>query len=577
MINYVVADIRIGTPGPRYLSSERRAFQDKVVKLLLRGGKVNRVAHPHSFSYSYSQLDQNAGHIQALLDQALGILAARFSEKVDALLVDFTWSPPDLVRDPILILLAEKVVEFFKAGRINTCMVLLPFTQQLTTESLIVKRFDQLLTEAPKSRVVILALDGKPVFCPSEVSTRPDIKEKYALLAKAIQKDPLQELEKKVVRRLGRFRSSRRPNASRIFSYLIDNCDAELLALLHRWWREKHPKCNAILYDTGNLPSMTNAVKTFAERHKLPYARVTDVMEGLQLLVNVASPKRCCLILDVVETGDTFLAHKKALEGMGWHISPEVVAGINRGGGKERKLQGHTLSCFLPVDPDPERAIQLQDSLDLPFSGHGPENFDQLRSFDMWYMAHESDWEREKDVPENIGFSYKIVPIFPRMLELYGDYVAYKMHDVLQQNGLPLDFFIIHPRESGAESVSDKLRTRLDPRVVVVRVPRHYIKKAQAKNDDWEQVKKHIDPTKEEWYYRLTHMGKASAIITDVFNASGSTFRSLHALLKSLGIPCFCYFPFVDRDGFDAKPEKYPVKCFCLYSWYGPRKVRKKV
>ena len=85
MINYVVADIRIGTPGPRYLPSDRRAFQDKVVRLLLRERRSKRVAHEHSFSYSYSQVDQNAGHIQALLDQALVSSPKASSEKIHAL------------------------------------------------------------------------------------------------------------------------------------------------------------------------------------------------------------------------------------------------------------------------------------------------------------------------------------------------------------------------------------------------------------------------------------------------------------------------------------------------------------
>ena len=579
--NYIVVDIRIGAPGRKHLTQMRRDFQDATARLFLGNGVINRLAHDSSFSISNSQTDEDAGHIQTLLDEALQIPGISFQPKIHALVIDFTWSPPEGIRDPVLILLAEKLIACFKAGQIESCMILLPFVDQPDDKSLLVQRFGRLEKDSPGSRVLILALNGGPIVRPNPAKPYPDMQSKYAEIQKAHQDDPTEELKSKMVRRLGCFWRARRDEPQRFYSYLIDNGDTELGVLLDRWWRDKRPQCDVLLHDTVNMPSMTVAVQTFALRNKLRFARITDVLNNTDIIGTSVASRRACIVLDAVETGDTFIATKRTLESKGWHICPEVLTVIMKGGGMARDVDGHRITCFLPVERDPQDVLEMQRSLHLPESRHDSDSIDQLRSFDIWYMAQQSGWEPEKDVPENIGFPYKTVPVFPKMLEMFGDFVAYKMDMILKNDGLPLDYFIIHADEDGAKSVSSRLRTRLGPALIIVRVPRKYIKQAQARENDWGSVISEIKTSgkakDEEWLFRLQTIQNAPAIITDVFNASGSTFLSLHALLRHHRIPCQCYFPFVDRDSFDQKKGKYPVKCFSLYSWYGPRKMKKKV
>ena len=549
-INYIVVDIRIGPPGRKHLSQMRRDFQNAAAKLFLGDGQICRVAHDSSFSMSYSQTDEDAGHIQTILDDALRVSSGSYEQKIHALVVDFTLSPPENIRDPIFIYLAQKLVALFKSSQIQNCMILLPFADPLDEKSLLVQRFERLAEDSPGSSVVVLALNGDPVVRPLHCNDFPNMCVKYAEIQKAHQDDPTEELKSKMVRRLGCFWRARQDEPQRIFSYLIDNGDTEFGILLDRWWQEKKPQCDTLFYDTGNISSMTEAVKTFSLRHKLRSERIVDVLSNSNLFELWTGGKRCCVVLDAVETGDSFIAHKTALERKGWCVCHDVLTALMKGGGKAREIGGHLVSCFLPVDRDPENVLEMQRCLHLPETRRDCEGFDQLRSFDIWYMAYMSNWQPEPEVPDNIGYAYKAVPIFPRILELFGDYVAYKMDMVLKDDGLPLDYFIIHPDEDGAKSVSGKLRTRLDPGVMIVRVPRKYIKQAQANDNEWASViaaiEKSDNAMNEEWLFRLQTIQKAPAIITDVFNASGSTFQSLYALLRHLKIPCQCYFPFVE-------------------------------
>jgi len=568
-IDSVVVDVRIGTPGPKRLTEARIAFQNEALALVFPGEPINRLGHMHFFPFSYGKLYGDAAHIEEILETAC-LLFTQCSETTKrVLLIDFTESPIDLVREPILLHLASKMEALFKEKTCSQGIVLLPFRLLPVNDSLLISRLNRIESEAPNCSVVIVVADGTFQKLP-----RGDngIFPSYGALMNRQQADPLDQLKRKLVRRIGRFRNSSQKGKTRVFSYLIDNCADELLTLLRQWWSNKEPECDALLYDTGNMPSMTEAVRAFGQEKGIRFFRIPTLKSDPQLIRKIPLPRRCLIVLDVVETGQTLLEHAHWLKSQKCSLNNDVLAVINRGGSLEQHIGEFTVRTFIRVDSDPDFPARIQDALGLPYSFHSSETFEPIRSFDMWFMAHEAGWEPEPDVPED-GYAYKVVPVFPRMLEMFGDWIAYKMHDALRRRGIPEDFFVIHPDESGAISVGDKLRTRLDPKLIIVRVPRRFIREAQKRGQNWQKVLSMINQD-EEWLYRLQSIQGASAIITDIFNGSGGTFTTLFELLRHFGIPCAGYFPFIDRDDFIQKDEKYPIQRFCLYSWFGPRKKK---
>jgi hypothetical protein len=162
------------------------------------------------------------------------------------------------------------------------------------------------------------------------------------------------------------------------------------------------------------------------------------------------------------------------------------------------------------------------------------------------------------------------------MLSEYGDWLAFKMEQFLKMLNHPQNLFVVHPDEAGAISVSDKLKLRYKHnRLTIIKIPREFIKLAQENENNWEKILIG-DVKNKDWYIELSSITNASALITDVFNASGSTFLSIYTLLKYFKIGVFCYFPFVDRDCLFVNLQKYPVPKYSLYDWFGPRKLKKR-
>ena len=562
----IVVDIRIGTPGPKTLSDRQMKFQNDVVHMILGRSDLTRSAHFHSFAFSYGQLDGNAAYIEDILNSACGSLRTDGQER--ALLVDLTESPPDLIREPVLLHLASKVTSLLKTRMFVQAILLLPFSTRPLEDSLLFARLKEIKTAAPGREVYVVYKDGTCQRLPGGSLTVPG----YEELLRDLQADPISQIDRKMVRRLGKFPGSSGEQKTRVFSYLIDNCDNELFELMKQWYDHKHIECDAILYDTGNMPSMTEAVRAFAEHKRIPYLRIRTILSDPGGLDCVKGTKRCLIVLDVIETGNTLLQFESLLTSHGCLLCNDVISVLSKGGGLVQRVGKFTVSSFKNVLPDPDFPIEIQDSLRLPNTSHSEESYEQLRAFDMWYMAYMAGWEREPDVPST-GYAYKAVPNFPKMMDMFGDWIAYKMEKALERKRIPEDIFIIHPKENSSDAVSDKLRTRLDPRLLIVRVPREHIQAAQEAGNKWDDVLVSLSD-RDEWYYRLSQIQGASGLITDVFNASGSTFKTIYSLLCHLGIPCAGYFPFIDRDDFQSKPKKYNVQRFGLYSWYGPREQK---
>jgi adenine/guanine phosphoribosyltransferase-like PRPP-binding protein len=426
-------------------------------------------------------------------------------------------------------------------------------------------------------KFAIISNAGDSILIPKKGWKLSSIERRYSVLIRALEEEASKSFKSKIVRRLGHFRRAKNSGGCRLYSYTTDNCVDELKELIREWWSAKRIKSTAIIYDSVNNPSLTEAIQSFSVSKKLFAERLDDVVSHPHLAAEASSHDPCLLVLDVIETGDTFLGHVEALKALDIKVDKEVLAAIAKGGNKQATIGGFSVTAFALKPREPGGLECAQCRLGLPLTSDDRENFWKLRSYDIWEMASKVGWEPEQDIP-NVGDGYEIVPKFEEMLLEYGDWIAYKMEKLYTDFKHTDNFFVIHPEEGGANKVSEKLQLRFKNKLSVIKVPRPAIEMAQVANNAWQTV---IDEWEEEriWIDQLNSLGEASAIITDIFNASGSTFGSLLALLKHFEISAFCYFPVVDRDcGPDLGGKYQNILRYSLYDWYGPRvlnRVRK--
>ena len=570
-MRYIALDINIGLIGFQAVAPERISFQEKVVQLVYTPTEtVDRLGMRNSLALDYDHVDDQPAFIGSLINEALNS-ANVAAAVIDLLLIDFTSNAYDLIRDPLLISLAEKIESLYLQKQVRKFLVLLPQLPGLEMAS--IKRFSSIVeSHSPTPHLTILSNAGSSYVFSSDRTKRVDlqtIEKRYLSIQKELDENPEKRLRQKLIRRLGHFRRTRHGQPCRTISYVTDNCEEELSVLLDIWWSKNGMSAETILHDTKNNPTFSTALIAFAMRNELKCYRIGDVLAQRRLAREVRG-QNCIVAVDVIETGETFVEIAKLLKQRDINLSNKVLAVINKGGNSESKLGDFEISSFLGVDSRTELGDCKQCELNLPFTSDGTETYSTLRSFDLWFMARQVGWHKEPEYPDNIGYPYPLIPVFPKMLSMFGDWIAYKMHRILSQRNHPQNLFVIHPDEPGATSVSDKLRLRFN-NLIIVKVPRSEIKAAQISKDSWTEVlTKNADA---DWVKQLASLSKTSALVTDVFNASGSTFLSLYKLLNHFSIMPYCYFPFVDRDCGTSSEEKYPIPKFSLYDWYGPREL----
>jgi hypothetical protein len=568
---YLAMNVKLGLAGSYSVGADRVRFHDKVVRIIY-GEKREwvRLGLSHTSPFDYEQIASNTAYISDLVDSARYEALEKKDGKFDVLLIDFSNNEFDLLREPILMQLADVFDRICSTKICKSFLLLLPELPAPETAS--IQHFSQMRTLPKRYRLAVISNDGNNILIPKKGWNISSLAVRYQKQAKSLEEDASHSFENKIVRRLGHFKREKHIGGCRSYSYATDNCVDELVELIKIWWSNQRIKPKAIVYDSRNNPSLAQAIKAFSASKKLFFQRVDDVVSLPEIATATSTLSPCLLILDVIETGSTLLSHANRLKGVGVNVSKDVLAAISKGANKQTKIREFNITSFASKPGEPETAECVQCRLGLPHTSDDEESFLKLRSFDMWEMARSVGWEPETDVPDNIGEGYQVVPRFTEMLKKYGDWIAYKMQGLYTSFPHPDNVFVIHPDEDGANALSDKLRLRFKNKLTVIRVPREAIRLHQAAGGSWKTAREQWEGD-ETWLRQLESLGDASAIITDIFNASGSTFRSILELLAFFDQSVFCYFPFVDRDCVENL-EKYNILRYSLYDWYGPRPLK---
>jgi hypothetical protein len=147
--------------------------------------------------------------------------------------------------------------------------------------------------------------------------------------------------------------------------------------------------------------------------------------------------------------------------------------------------------------------------------------------------------------------------------------LAYKIHKFLLNGNCPDDWFVVHPDQADSSALCDELQRWLDHEPAIIRVPKNCIEDAQKAGNDWTRI---LQQEPGDWVDILQKQDGKSGMILDVFNASGSTAKTLRALIRKRDLQVFGYFALVDFDplGGDTIDD---IPKYCLYRWCNPRQM----
>jgi len=576
-MQFLSLDIKIGTTGVQEIRASQQEFHEKVAKMLFpETTSIVRLGMQRHSPIDHRNYVHNPGCIKDIIEKALSSIP----DSPDLCIVDFTSNPFVYVRDPLLISLAESIIEACKSGSCNTFVILLPKLPGPHSASS--KQFQHIKEElkATNYTVMLIPNSGNMTLISSEIVKMPEIQNEYSSSFKGLYGEPAKRLDNKCIRRLGHFRSRDTSYGSncRHFSYYLDTCEAELRALFSDWWREFGGGHKAILFDLKNNPYFRNIVKAFGSEHAMITERIVDVLENKDLRKAVMQVGPCVLVLDVVDTGGTMLGHVGNLQKVGVQVSSNILTAINKGSLRRTFDQKLHVHGFLSRPSESENLPCIQCKLKLRITPEAHEPSRKIRSYDMLHIAVESGFEPEpqEEVPANIGKEYPIIPNFTKALEQFGDWVAFKIFHSFLSGSVPDDWFIIHPEEAGSTAISDRLQTFYENDLYIVKVPRGAIMQAQSLDNSWAEVITAYEQRtshEKDWVDQLRSVkGKGAAgVILDIFNGSGSTCKSIESLLNYFNVDPFCYFCFVDFDPAFIHTRKSSISKFSLYDWYNPR------
>lgn len=575
-MDFIALEIIIDSGNSSVISQKKQHFYSKVSSLLFPEEKTcNRLGAVRATFINHYQNIYNPDTIRkAVIDRIEK--AVDESGSIDLFIIDFTGNLFTNVRDPMLLSLANGVEIVCAKSHCRNFAILLPELPGSKGASMI--RFSGLLkslNDEINYGICFLSSNGQEIRFGNTWTSLVSITKEYADLVSSLMPSTIDRLSNRCVRRLGHFRNydpKLKIGRCRYFSYYLHDCCTELEELFSDWWGNYCKNGKAILFDLRNNTPFREAILAFAERRGISCERIVDVPNDKMLADQMSSYGKVVIVLDVVDTGETLLNYSEMLSSIGIEFDNNVCVAINKGGDKSTTIGDFKVSGFIAKTSDFVEGTCPQCAIKLPFTDDAEESHVKIRSFDMLLMATKSGWvpEPTNEVPDNIGLGYKILPNFDKMMYEFGDFISYKLHIALSSGNHPEQWFIIHPDEAASSAISSRLQEYLDCKVPTIKIPREIIKEAQNNNNHWDRMVS--DYQDAPWMEDIKEMSNASAIILDVFNASGSTCATISSLLvKYLRLNVFGYFCIIDYSPETENTIIGGVKKNSLYDWNNPR------
>jgi hypothetical protein len=182
-----------------------------------------------------------------------------------------------------------------------------------------------------------------------------------------------------------------------------------------------------------------------------------------------------------------------------------------------------------------------------------------IRSVDMWRIFLRCRWNQEKFGPRNRRALLSYMPDMGDVFDNYGDWIAYKVGEILKGLDVQQDVVLVSPEEPNIERLITSIGVLMQNRQVAVQIPRSVLNSTNLDRS----LRGAEDKA---WHRQLRHLGQRgyeNVVMIDEFTISYATARSMVRLLQrsEFGIEPRAYIPIVDfsvDDGMDSPPT-YPL------------------
>ena len=572
--------IQIGAVSLSAMTEKQLMFHRAIAEQTMCDATLQRKGSSYSIPVSHHEAVHDTSVLaERLLKQLRNITVPPegvADNGIGTCVLDFCNTPYFVLREPLLLALATGIAESCKHGLCINFTLLLP--KMPGTDGAFqrkIKHFDELV---PNTNYIIRLISNSGEELKYERNKQPQLSTistttHQILLANAYG-EYTGRLAKKCVRRLGHFgtRSLRdsKPKC-RQYSYLMHDCGSELTQCFSDWWNTTKCDAKGIIFDLKNNDLLREVVIAHASSLEIRAERVVDVLSNNKLAELFKTIGTCVIVLDAIDSGETLERYYADLRSLDIQIANNVFAGVNKHGEKMTTLNLN-LSGVLTRPRLETNSFCTQCTLRLPFMSDAGEEFVKIRSYDMHDMIKTSGWAQEphKEVPDNIGHAYEVLPDFAKILHEHGAWLAFKLYNALLESGLPEAWFVIHPEEGDSSAFSQHLFDCVGEQLTIVRIPRQAIKKAQSDGMvSWGEIMD--DNNNKYWVEQLREMRDASALILDIFNGSGSTCSSLIKLVRLCGLQPLSYACVVDFNPNKDSKAIEGISKLSLYEWYSPR------
>ena len=373
------------------------------------------------------------------------------------------------------------------------------------------------------------------------------------------------EFRDKTVRRMGHFKIGQEGHCSR---YLFDAHRAvrELSQLIIEkiLMRSKGELARTnILVPEGIDPWMDEAVAIAEESVKV--GRTTWRADGA--CPAKAEPYRKHLVvIDFVNTGDTYRKLVDSVRSSGYELHKFAIAAFvgddfHNGGSNYPAVQ-HIQRVTFDRAPHGEC---VQCSLGLPHSSNRGEELIGLRSYDAWEIMTEVTWKEEPYGPPQHR-RHRVLPDFEEMFTQYGDYLAYKLENVLRHVSQQAEVAVVCPDEPAILAIINRMQPWADNRIAAVRLPREILERS-GRMDPSDLM---VADEDSEWARQLRHLAErnASVVLTDEFNGSNTTAKQMIKVISAFRLRARAYAPIFN---FVPGEPLQDVQVVALYDLPSPR------
>ncbi|MBC8988742.1 phosphoribosyltransferase [Micromonospora chalcea] len=576
--------IRLGRATTEDIGPDRLAFYRRLVGDIYRGDVT--VEPSQTIYLSMSQLRTSARQV---FDRLIADVPRSMGpDEGIAVLVDVTESPPELISEPVAAHVGEAIGTLLLTDPGRQVVVMMPALRTRLQRS-----FRRVVGADRQAHMTIQYDNGSRVRVSADQAEDQPIHPSDADYTKQLQRlnQPIEDrLGGKILRRLGHFQfGTSTEHCTRYFfdaSYAVQEVSQLTKDLVLEEKRSSTAPLVIMSHQTHS-PWLTEVATEVAQRLGIPHFGLPT--EGD--VENVPNSGDALLLLDVVNTGNTTKALIKRVRQRGLNVRQTILAVfVDRErlgtGQNSYKMVAENSTYWIrsianPIERLKRKRVRCEQCI-LGIEPTDPRSSQPgIRSFDMWEILLAHKWVPERYGPGDSDNTqpgprrFSLVPDFVRIFKEYGDWIAFKLDEMLttmRTGGAGVEEAVyVCPAEPAMDTLTDLLRARHGARPVPVKIPRPILR--DAERGDFSTLEQERDVG---WGGQLSDLAKSnsySVVLIDEFNGSNTTALSMLKVLQRFDITATAYLPVINLNPGSALrlPSGLEVPVCPLYEIPAPR------